>query len=96
MAVGDCFIKLPTHGAVLSVLVPSAVINANNKAQCHAVLHGLPDAGSQSGPTQWSVLTTKDNHQREEKQSCLLGVAQKGGFGTGKLSLGVKRCALSS
>lgn len=32
MAVGDCFKKLPTHGVVLSVLVPSTVINANNKA----------------------------------------------------------------
>ena len=32
MAVGDCFKKLPTHGAALSMPVPSAVINANNKA----------------------------------------------------------------
>lgn len=58
VAVGDCFKKLPTHGAVLSVLVPSAVINANDEAQCHVELHGLPNAGSQSGRTQWSLLAT--------------------------------------
>lgn len=48
MAVGDCFKKLPTHGAVLAEPVPSAVINANNKAQHHAAFYGLSNAGRQS------------------------------------------------
>lgn len=30
MAVGDGFKKLPTHGAALSLPVPSAVMNANH------------------------------------------------------------------
>lgn len=38
----------------------------------------------------------KNNNNQEGKQSCLLEVAQKGGFGMEKLSLGVKCCILSS
>lgn len=59
MAVGDCFKKLPTHGAALAEPVPSAVINANNKAQHHAAFYGLSNAGSQSYRTQWALLATK-------------------------------------
>lgn len=59
MAVGDCFKKLPTHGAALAEPVPSAVINANNKAEHHAAFYGLSNAGSQSYRAQWALLATK-------------------------------------